>query len=112
MAKVKTVYVCASCGARYPRWQGQCRECGEWNTISEIRVNDEPSVGRSAAARAMSGFAGASGSGVSNLNNIKLEKAQRLYTGYNEFDRVLGGGIVPGSVVLLGGSKNCGRNFH
>ena len=110
MAKVKTVYVCASCGARYPRWQGQCRECGEWNTISEIRVNDEPSAGRSAAARAMSGFAGASGSGVSNLNNVKLEKAQRLYTGYGEFDRVLGGGIVPGSVVLLGGNPGAGKS--
>ena len=110
MAKVKTVYVCASCGARYPRWQGQCRECGEWNTISEIRVNDETSAGRSAAARAMSGFAGASGSGVSNLNNVKLEKAQRLYTGYGEFDRVLGGGIVPGSVVLLGGNPGAGKS--
>ena len=110
MAKIKTAFVCASCGARYPRWQGQCRECGEWNTISEISVNEEPSAGRSAAARAMTGFAGASGSGINNLNNVKLGQVVRLSSGYSEFDRVLGGGIVPGSVVLIGGNPGAGKS--
>ncbi|SPT68211.1 DNA repair protein RadA [Anaerobiospirillum thomasii] len=112
MAKVKTVYICAQCGARYTRWQGQCKECGQWNTISESVVERESSAsaGRAAAQRAMSGFAGASGSGISSLDNVQIHKTQRLSTGYSEFDRALGGGIVPGSVVLIGGNPGAGKS--
>ena len=63
-----------------------------------------------AAQRAMSGFAGASGSGISSLDNVQIHKTQRLSTGYSEFDRALGGGIVPGSVVLIGGNPGAGKS--
>lgn len=112
MAKVKSIYVCSQCGAKYSRWQGQCRECGEWNTISEILESPDNNVsaGRDAANRAMSGFAGAVGGGICNLNNIEIHKTKRLTTGYSEFDRALGGGIVQGSVVLIGGNPGAGKS--
>lgn len=112
MAKVKSIYVCSQCGAKYSRWQGQCRECGEWNTISEILESPDNNVsaGRDAANRAMSGFAGAAGGGICNLNNIEIHKTKRLTTGYSEFDRALGGGIVQGSVVLIGGNPGAGKS--
>ena len=114
MAKARSVFVCSNCGARYPRWQGQCRECGEWNTIEEELVSQEsaPSPGARAARAALSqsGFAGASGSGVVDLCGIDLRQRPRLSTGYGEFDRVLGGGIVQGSVVLIGGNPGAGKS--
>ncbi len=112
MAKVKSTYVCQNCGAHYMRWQGQCRECGEWNCIVEVLAENTAaaSPGRSAAARAMSGFAGASGSGVQRLSAIKTGRTERISSGYGEFDRVLGGGIVPGSVVLIGGNPGAGKS--
>ncbi len=114
MARARSVFVCSNCGARYPRWQGQCRECGEWNTINEEIETPEsaPSPGARAAraALAQSGFAGASGSGVMNLDGIDLRQRPRLSTGYGEFDRVLGGGIVQGSVVLIGGNPGAGKS--
>ncbi len=114
MAKARSVYVCSNCGARYPRWQGQCRECGEWNTLEEEIETPEraPSPGARAAraALAQSGFAGASGSGVVDLSGIDLRQRPRLSTGYGEFDRVLGGGIVQGSVVLIGGNPGAGKS--
>ena len=114
MAKAKSMFVCANCGARYARWQGQCRECGEWNTISEQALPDEAaaSPGARAASDALklSGFAGASGSGVVDLTKIDLTRRERLSSGYPEFDRVLGGGIVQGSVVLIGGTPGAGKS--
>ena len=110
MAKTKTVYICASCGAKYARWQGQCRECGEWNTISEQKITEAPNAGAAVAQRALSGFAGAAGSGVSSLSQVKIQGTQRIPSTYQEFDRVLGGGIVPGSVVLIGGNPGAGKS--
>lgn len=110
MAKVKISYVCRNCGATYPRWQGQCRECGEWNSLEEIVTAPEASRGRAAAERAMSGFAGAAGSGVLVLSEVRTGATTRLPSGYHEFDRVLGGGIVPGSVVLIGGTPGAGKS--
>ena len=112
MAKVKSIYVCSQCGAKYSRWQGQCRECGEWNSISEVVESsfENVSAGRDAANRAMSGFAGAAGGGILNLKNIEIHKTKRLTTGYSEFDRALGGGIVRGSVVLIGGNPGAGKS--
>ena len=108
MAKAKTVYVCQSCGAEYPRWQGQCRECGEWNTIEELKLAG-PSAERS-VNRSLSGFAGAADGKIENLSQVKIAETVRLPTGYGEFDRVLGGGIVPGSVVLIGGNPGAGKS--
>ncbi len=107
----KTVFVCSGCGATYLRWQGQCRECGAWNTISEQAVPEAaPNAGAKAAARAMSGFAGVSGSGVRPLSDVNIQEKKRLSSGYGEFDRVLGGGIVAGSVVLIGGNPGAGKS--
>ncbi|MBQ9274912.1 MAG: DNA repair protein RadA [Succinivibrio sp.] len=104
MAKIKTTFVCASCGAQYPRWQGQCRECGEWNTITEQTVTQTP------RAAGLDGFAGSLSSGAVNLQNVDIAPVSRLGTGFAEFDRVLGGGIVPGSVVLIGGHPGAGKS--
>lgn len=111
MAKTKTVFVCSSCGAQYPRWSGQCRECGEWNTLEEqVKAPQDPGAGMRAAHQALSGFAGAAGSGVQMLNEVAVHATGRLSTTSAEFDRVLGGGIVPGSVVLIGGNPGAGKS--
>ncbi len=115
MPKPKNFYVCSNCGARYARWQGQCRECGSWNTIEEEKVSPEreaSSAGAKAAGAALklSGFAGQSGTGAVLLSEISLQSRPRLSSGYSEFDRVLGGGIVQGSVVLIGGNPGAGKS--
>ena len=110
MAKSKSIYICSACGARYPRWQGICSECGEAASISEVIESSAPSAGSKAAARALSGFAGATENTVYDLSGVDLTSKQRVSTGYSEFDRVLGGGIVAGSVVLIGGNPGAGKS--
>lgn len=110
MAKTKSIYVCSNCGAVFPRWQGICSECKEAGTISQTLVDTSPNAGAKAAARALSGFAGATGSGICNLGTVNLAKTPRLSSGFSEFDRVLGGGIVPGAVVLIGGNPGAGKS--
>ena len=99
--KQKTAYVCTECGADFPRWAGQCTLCGEWNVIKEVRLGSEQK--RSA------GYAGAR-SEVKLLSDVDLAHAERISTGLIEFDRVLGGGIVRGSVVLIGGAPGAGKS--
>ena len=100
MAKPKTVFSCESCGAQHLKWQGQCPDCGAWNTLAEQRsVSD-----RSRRAQ----YSGAVH--VSDLQSLNLEKATRIETGIGEFDRVIGGGFVPGSVVLIGGDPGIGKS--
>ncbi len=101
--KQKTAFVCTECGADFPRWAGQCTACGEWNSIKEIQL------GSSARKNNISGYAGAL-SAVQMLSDVDLAKAERLSTGLTEFDRVLGGGIVAGSVVLIGGAPGAGKS--
>ncbi len=110
MSKSKSVFVCANCGAHYSRWQGICSECGEAATISEVLESAATNAGSQAVQRALSGFAGQSGSGIQNLGTVDLSEKPRLSTGYSEFDRVLGGGIVRGSVVLIGGNPGAGKS--
>lgn len=111
MAKPKSIFVCSSCGAKYSRWQGICSECGEAATISETLVETSaPNAGAKVAARALSGFAGSTGSGIQDLSSIDLSKRPRLSSGFSELDRVLGGGIVAGSVVLIGGNPGAGKS--
>lgn len=105
MAKVKTAYVCTDCGAEYGKWQGQCSDCGEWNTISEFKVGKSSS---SKGAR-FEGYAGKL-SEVQSLDQINLEEQPRFTSGIGEFDRVLGGGLVPGSAILIGGSPGAGKS--
>ncbi|EMQ2846130.1 DNA repair protein RadA [Proteus mirabilis] len=109
MAKAaKRAFVCNECGADYPRWQGQCSACHAWNTITEVRLAAIPS----ARNDRFSGFAGdAKGiSRVQKLSEISLEALPRFSTGFKEFDRVLGGGVVPGSAILIGGNPGAGKS--
>lgn len=105
MAKVKTNYVCTDCGAEFSRWQGQCNECKAWNTISEFRQAKAPSNRGN-----LSGFAGFTEAKVQTLNDIDLTDLPRFSSGFSEFDRVLGGGIVPGSAILIGGEPGAGKS--
>ncbi|GFO67514.1 DNA repair protein RadA [Geomonas limicola] len=98
--KVKTGYVCADCGANYPKWQGHCTACGAWNTVKEVRLG---------APTRREGFAGAS-STVTLLAEVELTEQARFTSGSEEFDRVLGGGFVPGSVILIGGDPGAGKS--
>jgi len=103
--KTKTAFVCTQCGSDYPRWSGQCTECGEWNTIKEVRLGSAVKEYHNRAA----GYAG-SRTEVKLLASVNLSHAERTSTGVSEFDRVLGGGIVRGSVVLIGGAPGAGKS--
>ncbi len=107
--KSKTAFVCSNCGADYPRWQGQCGECKEWNTLSEIRLSS--SSKNASFSPASTGYAGSAGNAfVQKLSEINLESMPRITTGSVEFDRVLGGGLVPGSAILMGGHPGAGKS--
>ncbi len=108
MAKQKTAYVCIECGAEYSKWQGQCTACKEWNSVQEIRLGATSRSAPVTAAR--SGFAGGLSKQVQDLCDINLQDLPRFSTTFNEFDRVLGGGLVPGSAVLLGGHPGAGKS--
>ncbi|QFI53537.1 DNA repair protein RadA [Aeromonas simiae] len=108
MAKNKTAYVCSECGADFSRWQGQCSECKEWNTITEVRLG--VSTPRGASAARLSGYAGAAGSRVQTLAEIATTEIPRFSSGFKELDRVLGGGVVPGSAILIGGNPGAGKS--
>jgi DNA repair protein RadA/Sms len=106
MGKTRTVFVCQECGTQSPKWLGRCGDCGAWNSFVEERPSDAggaPSGGHRYA------LAGTSGS-ARLYSEIELEHHPRLSTGIGEFDRVLGGGIVPGSLVLLGGEPGIGKS--
>ena len=96
MAKQKTAYVCAECGAHSVKWAGQCPDCAAWNTLSEVQV---------AAATAV-----IAGVEVTAIDALQVDPEERYATGFAEFDRVLGGGLVPGAVVLLGGDPGVGKS--
>jgi len=102
VAKQKTRYVCQSCGATAARWAGKCDACGEWNTLVEEVLRKE-STGR--GARAATGDAR-----VHPITQVDAKQDERLRTGLGELDRVLGGGIVPGSMILLGGDPGIGKS--
>jgi len=102
LAKAKTIYVCQACGGSTPRWQGQCPVCQAWNTLEE-------SLSESTSSNAR--FQGlAQAVPRQKLSAIKAEDMPRLPTGVDEFDRVLGGGLVPGGVVLIGGDPGIGKS--
>jgi len=103
MAKKNTAFVCTECGADSPRWAGQCSACQEWNTIKEVRLGSSP------AKPQRLGYSGTK-SDVQLLSEVTLKQTERQSTGISEFDRVLGGGIVCGSVVLIGGTPGAGKS--
>ena len=100
MAKVKTAYACQECGALSPKWQGQCSECANWNTLVEITT---------AKPLQNHGYAGSQVKSQ-KLNEVSLVDYPRIATPFSEFDRVIGGGIVPGSVTLIGGDPGIGKS--
>ncbi len=113
MAKAKSAFVCTECGAEYRKWQGQCGSCREWNTLSEVRLSAaRPGAGSGAAVGGpgRGGYAGALSREVVDLANVDLSEVPRLSSTFEEFDRVLGGGLVPGSAVLLGGHPGAGKS--
>ena len=101
MPKPTSVFACSACGAQTPKWHGQCPSCGEWNTLAEERA---PSGGARAARPV-----GPAARPVP-LREVSAERAPRLSTAIGELDMVLGGGLVPGSLVLLGGSPGIGKS--
>lgn len=104
MAKVKTRYVCANCGSVSSRWLGRCPQCGEWNTMVEETIQPEPPKGSQSMAR--QGMA----TKAASLADIAMEQMGRIETGIGELDRVLGGGIVPGALILLSGDPGIGKS--
>ena len=110
MAKAKTAFVCNDCGADYPKWQGQCGECHAWNTLTEIRLS-APAGKRASSGRNVrhTGFAG-SLAAVQKLADVAVSDLPRMGSGFEEFDRVLGGGLVPGSSILIGGHPGAGKS--
>ncbi|MEM7195990.1 MAG: DNA repair protein RadA [Pseudomonadota bacterium] len=102
MTKSKTVYVCRECGSLSGKWSGQCSECGSWNSLEESAQSKPGSSNR---------FAGfAPSSVVQNLAEVQVSEITRIPSGSKELDRVLGGGMVPGSVVLIGGDPGIGKS--
>ncbi len=104
MAKSRVVYVCQDCGSEQSRWAGQCPDCGAWNTLSQFVEATAP---RAPVRRG--GYAGKVAA-LQTLDQIDLAEVPRIGTGYTELDRVLGGGIVPGSVNLIGGQPGAGKS--
>jgi DNA repair protein RadA/Sms len=99
MARARSSFTCSECGHSEPKWQGRCPGCGAWNAIVEERLTP-PAARRSAAPAA----------DVRPLREVRAEAVRRLGTGIGELDRVLGGGLVPGSLVLIGGSPGIGKS--
>lgn len=101
MAKAKSAFVCSACGAQAPQWQGQCPQCHAWNTLAETTLEAAPTR-----------FAALAGerTRLQRLSELQPREQVRLSTGIDEFDRVLGGGLVPGGVVLIGGDPGIGKS--
>jgi len=99
--KSKTVYVCNDCGSEYAKWQGQCNDCEAWNTLTSLSIDASPSK--------RSGFSGQL-EPPKKLSEVSAEELPRIDTGIGELDRVLGGGLVPGSAVLISGNPGAGKS--
>ena len=108
MARPQSRYVCQSCGEAFLRWEGQCRACGGWNSLVETVVR-EPTAGERSRVRARA-VAGTGGAEPTPLNQIGEAAVPRLQVGIGELDRVLGGGLVTGSLVLVGGEPGIGKS--
>lgn len=95
MAKAKSVFVCSECGYEAPKWMGRCPSCGNWNTFYEEKIEIASSTGNAVKVKGSEK--------PKKLNSVQGREEIRSKTGYEEVDRVLGGGLVKGSLVLLGG---------
>jgi len=106
MAKFKQFYQCSACGAQSPKWAGQCGECGAWNSLAETASV----VSAAGKASRFAGYAGDTQPLVQNLSDVQPGQEARMPLGMEELDRVLGGGLVAGSVVLIGGDPGIGKS--
>src|SRR5512145_606001 len=98
--RAKTSFHCQACGHQAPRWLGRCPDCGAWNTLKEERVP--------VARKGRQPLVKTAGSGATPICDIEVVGEARRNTGLGEFDRVLGGGVIPGSLVLIGGDPGIG----
>ncbi len=101
MAKAKTIYFCQECGFDSSKWMGQCPGCGQWNTFVEEKIESKRSTGASKKLQSAQPVA---------LSQIEMKREERFTSGFPELDRVLGGGIVPASIVLVGGDPGIGKS--
>jgi len=104
--QTKTMYVCQQCGSESPKWQGRCPDCGEWNTYSEVQVSGGSAAAVNRAAATLRG----DGSQPVALPDVSADEFPRLVVPGSEFNRVLGGGVVPGSLVLISGDPGIGKS--
>ena len=109
MAKVRTQFLCNHCGSVHPKWMGKCPDCGTWDSLEQYKA---PTADARAASRTPGGQTGdlAKGGEALTLAQIDEAEAPRRPTGIGEFDRILGGGVVPGSAVLVGGEPGIGKS--
>ncbi len=105
MAKPKSTYICSECGYQSPRWIGKCPGCNKWNTLTETIISDSPSAAADAPKRIIS-----TGSAPKSIRDVEIDNYFRYTTGMKELDRVLGGGIVRGSLILVGGDPGIGKS--
>src|SRR5579872_4944884 len=111
MSKIKTQFVCQSCGYISPRWIGKCAECNSWNSFVEERIAAGPENSRALGARSIPLLQKeGAGGGPIRLSEISTTDEGRITTGIAELDRALGGGIMPGSIVLVGGDPGIGKS--
>src|SRR3954471_3461780 len=106
MPRPPTAFVCSACAHEASKWHGRCPGCGEWNTLAE----EERAPAAGGGGVAAGGGAGGRAVRPVRLADVRAERVARLRTGIGELDRVLGGGLVPGSLVLLGGSPGIGKS--
>jgi DNA repair protein RadA/Sms len=110
VARPATIFCCSACGAQSPKWHGRCPACGEWNALVEERAPAPRGTGRGHGGVVRGGEARGPAARPVPLRDVAVERVPRLHTGIGELDRVLGGGLVPGSLVLLGGSPGIGKS--
>jgi len=111
MARATTVHVCSACAHETPRWAGRCPGCGEWNTlVEEVRAPARGGAGGAGGRGGVGASRGGAAVAPTRLGSVEATEVARLATGIGELDRVLGGGIVPGSLVLIGGSPGIGKS--
>src|SRR6476619_275794 len=111
-AKAKSIYRCTECGAHHPKWAGRCDVCGAWNSLVEESAPKAAATGgasrRAGGTRTLA--EGGSVAATPRLRDVSGSEARRWKTGLDEFDFVLGGGIVPGSMILIGGEPGIGKS--
>jgi DNA repair protein RadA/Sms len=109
MAKARTQFLCNNCGSLHPKWLGKCPDCGTWDSLQEYKAPTPDAREAARAARSQSGDIATAAEALS-LDDIDHADSPRTATGIGEFDRILGGGVVPGSAVLVGGEPGIGKS--